>query len=30
MVKQLKPFKRRKVVPDPNSVFAYIDNIHRA
>jgi len=29
-VERLKPTKRRKVVPDPNTIFADIDNIQRA
>jgi hypothetical protein len=29
-VERLKPTKRRKVVPDPNTIFADIANIRRA
>jgi len=29
-VERLKPTKRRRVVPDPNTIFATIDDIHRA
>lgn len=29
-MERLKPTKRRRVVPDPNTIFATIDDIHRA
>jgi hypothetical protein len=29
-IERLKPTKRRKVVPDPNAIFATIEDIHRA
>jgi len=29
-VERLKPTKRRRVVPDPNTIFATINDIHRA